>query len=257
MKTIGIIAEYNPFHNGHAYHIRETRCITECDYLVVVMSGDYTQRGIPAFMPKHERAKIALMEGADLVLELPLTYATGTAERFAYGAVSLLNRLGCVDYLSFGCENDDLEMLQAIADLLIDPPAQLAEQILRNYTGVFSDGCFISIEQMALKTGMEPQQVEKVLGYLRNVGFHFVPARKEPRITFLRIRVPSEKLAITEASYGQRRQALEARIKEVVHYLQTDECRQAFISRYFGVESKACGYCDNCLKQRKTQKANG
>ena len=93
------------------------------------MSGDYTQRGIPAFMPKHERAKIALMEGADLVLELPLTYATGTAERFAYGAVSLLNRLGCVDYLSFGCENDDLEMLQAIADLLIDPPAQLAEQI--------------------------------------------------------------------------------------------------------------------------------
>ncbi|MGM9796933.1 MAG: ATP-dependent DNA helicase RecQ [Parabacteroides sp.] len=137
------------------------------------------------------------------------------------------------------------------------PAAQLAEQILRNYTGVFSDGCFISIERMASKTGMEPQQVEKVLGYLRNVGFHYVPARKEPRITFLRIRVPCEKLAITEASYGQRRQALEARIKEVVHYLQTDECRQAFISRYFGVESKACGYCDNCLKQRKTQKANG
>ena len=129
MRVAAIIAEYNPFHNGHAYHIRETRRITECDYLIVVMSGDYTQRGIPAFMPKHERAKIALMEGADLVLELPLTYATGTAERFAYGAVSLLNRLGCVDYLSFGCENDDLEMLQAIADLLIDPPAQLAEQI--------------------------------------------------------------------------------------------------------------------------------
>ena len=73
MRVAAIIAEYNPFHNGHAYHIRETRRITECDYLIVVMSGDYTQRGIPAFMPKHERAKIALMEGADLVLELPLT----------------------------------------------------------------------------------------------------------------------------------------------------------------------------------------
>ena len=129
MRVAAIVAEYSRFHNGHAYHIRETRCITECDYLVVVMSGDYTQRGIPAFMPKHERAKIALMEGADLVLELPLTYATGTAERFAYGAVSLLNRLGCVDYLSFGCENDDLEMLQAIADLLIDPPSEFTQQL--------------------------------------------------------------------------------------------------------------------------------
>lgn len=129
MRVAAIIAEYNPFHNGHAYHIRETRRITECDYLIVVMSGDYTQRGIPAFMPKHERAKIALSQGADLVIELPLTYATGTAERFAYGAVSLLNHLGCVDYLSFGCENDNLETLQEIADLLIDPPSQLTEQI--------------------------------------------------------------------------------------------------------------------------------
>lgn len=129
MRVAAIIAEYNPFHKGHAYHIEETKKQTACDYLIVVMSGDFTQRGIPAIMPKHERTRLALAMGADLVIELPVTYASGSAERFAYGAVSLLNQLGCVNYLSFGCEDNTLDALKEIAALLVNPPASFQNDL--------------------------------------------------------------------------------------------------------------------------------
>ncbi len=79
MKIVGIIAEYNPFHNGHQYHIEKALEATGADAAVVVMSGDFVQRGTPAIMPKHLRAKMALNGGASLVLELPVPYATGSA----------------------------------------------------------------------------------------------------------------------------------------------------------------------------------
>lgn len=104
MKVAGIIVEYNPFHKGHQYHIEETRRITGADYVVAVMSGDFTQRGIPACFDKYTRTECALFAGVDLVLELPFCYATGSAEYFAEGAVSILARLGCVDFLCFGTE---------------------------------------------------------------------------------------------------------------------------------------------------------
>ena len=87
MKTAAIIAEYNPFHNGHAYHIEETKRLTGADRIVILMSGSFVQRGTPAICDKHLRAKAALENGADLVLELPLYYAVGNAEVFASGAV--------------------------------------------------------------------------------------------------------------------------------------------------------------------------
>ena len=91
MKTVGIIAEYNPFHNGHAYQIAKAKEMTGADYCVVVMSGDFVQRGTPAVMDKYLRAEAALLHGADLVLELPVYYALGSAEYFASGAVALLD----------------------------------------------------------------------------------------------------------------------------------------------------------------------
>lgn len=119
MKIVGIIAEYNPFHNGHAYHIRKAKELTGADYCVVVMSGDFVQRGAPALMDKHMRARIALMNGADLVLELPAYYALGSAEYFAGGAVTLLDKLGVVDFLCFGSECGDVELLKTFARLLL------------------------------------------------------------------------------------------------------------------------------------------
>ncbi len=119
MKTAGIIAEYNPFHNGHVYHIEETRERTGADYIVAVMSGSFVQRGTPAICDKHLRAEAALRNGVDLVLELPVSYAVGSAEIFSRGAVEILDRLGIIDILSFGAETEDLEVLSAIADFLL------------------------------------------------------------------------------------------------------------------------------------------
>ncbi len=119
MNTVGIIAEYNPFHNGHAYHIRKAKELTGADYCIVVMSGDFVQRGAPAMMDKYLRARIALLNGADLVLELPVYYALGSAEYFAGGAVTLLDKLGIVNSLCFGSECGDVRLLTTFAQLLL------------------------------------------------------------------------------------------------------------------------------------------
>lgn len=122
MKAAGIIAEYNPFHKGHEYHIAETRRITGADYCVVVMSGDFVQRGEPAILDKYTRTEMALACGADLVLELPAAFAAASAEKFAYGAVSLLHSLGVIDTISCGCELDS-DMIHTVSSVLAEEPA--------------------------------------------------------------------------------------------------------------------------------------
>lgn len=122
MKIVGLITEYNPFHNGHLHHIREAKRVTGADAAIVVMSGDYVQRGVPAFMPKRLRTEMALKCGASAVFELPVCYATGSAEYFALGAVSLLDSLGIVDAVCFGSECNDLDALSHVADILTREP---------------------------------------------------------------------------------------------------------------------------------------
>lgn len=130
------------------------------------------------------------------------------------------------------------------------PAARIAVEVLRNYEGLFSDGTFVSVDLLARKTGLEPREVGKILGYLRNIGFYYVPSRKDPRITFKMIRVPPDRLVITTASYENRLAAFKMRIEKVVEYLETEGCRQEFISTYFGMGGTRCGCCDNCLKAR-------
>ena len=123
MKTVGIIAEYNPFHNGHLYQLKKAKEVTDADFAVVVMSGDFTQRGTPAVFDKYTRCRLSLLAGADLCIELPVVYATASAELFAKGAVSLLSALG-VDALCFGSECGEIAPLREIASLLFaEPPA--------------------------------------------------------------------------------------------------------------------------------------
>lgn len=129
MAVAGIIAEYNPFHNGHLFHIEETRRLTGCTHVVVVMSGSFVQRGEPAMADKHLRAGMALRHGADLVLELPCAYATAGAERFAAGAVEILDRLGIVDVLSFGSENADLGQITRTAKLLCEETPEFSRKL--------------------------------------------------------------------------------------------------------------------------------
>lgn len=115
-----IIAEYNPFHNGHAWHIARTRALTGAETVVVIMNGNFVQRGEPAICDKFSRTRMALAGGADLVLELPLPFACATAETFARGGVGVADALGCVDVLSFGTECGDLTRLSAAADAVDD-----------------------------------------------------------------------------------------------------------------------------------------
>ena len=129
MKTVGIIAEYNPFHNGHACQIAEVRRRTQADYIVVAMSGDFVQRGAPAILDKHTRARMALACGADLILELPVLWATASAEDFAAAGVLLLSSTGCVDTLCFGAETADLPLLSSVADLLTEEPPLFRETL--------------------------------------------------------------------------------------------------------------------------------
>jgi predicted nucleotidyltransferase len=119
MKVAGIIAEYNPFHKGHKYHINKTLEITNSDYIVAVMSGHFTQRGTPAVCNKWARAEMALNNGADLIIELPLLFSIRSAEYFAQASMRLLNQLNIVDNVVFGSEHGQLEALQNIASLLL------------------------------------------------------------------------------------------------------------------------------------------
>lgn len=119
MKTVGIIAEYNPFHNGHKYQIEKAKEITGADTVIVIMSGSFTQQGNIAIVDKFKRAEMAIKNGADLVIELPTIFATSSAEMFAYGAVNILDKLNTIDYLVFGTECDNIDVLNNIADKLI------------------------------------------------------------------------------------------------------------------------------------------
>jgi predicted nucleotidyltransferase len=129
MKTIGIIAEYNPFHSGHAYQIRQVRERFGADYVVVVMSGDFVQRGEPAIFDKYLRTEVALSCGADLVLELPVCFATSSAEDFAMAGVTLLDRLGIVNGICFGSELGDIAPLKAAAQILSEEPKAYQETL--------------------------------------------------------------------------------------------------------------------------------
>lgn len=129
MKVLGLIAEYNPFHNGHLYHLKESKRITGCDYSLCVMSGNFIQRGEPAIVNKWARTKMALEAGIDLILELPVVYSMSSAEHFAHGAVSLLEAAGIVDCLCFGSEVADLGALDGIARVLKEEPKSFQEAL--------------------------------------------------------------------------------------------------------------------------------
>lgn len=128
----GIIAEYNPFHKGHEYHLTQAKKNINSDSIVCVMSGNFMQRGIPAIIDKWKRAEMALKNGIDLVIELPLIYSLSSAEHFAFGAVSLLDSLNIIDNIYFGSEEGTIKILKDIANVLVNEPINY-KIMLKNY----------------------------------------------------------------------------------------------------------------------------
>lgn len=123
-KVLGIIAEYNPFHNGHLFHLNESKKLTGSSYTVAIMSGNFAQRGNTSIIDKWSKAKSAIECGVDLVIELPVLYSTSSAENFAEGAIKILDSLKVVDYLSFGAETADINLLNNIATVLNEEPKE-------------------------------------------------------------------------------------------------------------------------------------
>jgi len=165
MKVVGLIAEYNPFHNGHLYHLLESKKITKSDYSIAVMSGNFLQRGEPALVDKWTRAKMAIDNGIDLVIELPLIYACQSAEFFAFGSVKILDSLGIINSICFGSESGDIQSLDYIAEILYEEPEaykkylkshldqglsypKAREQALTKYLKEFADLDFSNIEEI-------------------------------------------------------------------------------------------------------------
>lgn len=129
MKVIGFIAEYNPFHKGHKYHLRKSKEATSAEFSIAIISGSFLQRGEPSFIDKWTKAKMAIDNGIDLVMELPFVFSTQSAESFAYGGVKLLDSLKIVDYLSFGSELGELKPLMSIASILSQEPKYYKERL--------------------------------------------------------------------------------------------------------------------------------
>ncbi|QAT42812.1 nucleotidyltransferase [Aminipila luticellarii] len=138
MKVLGIIAEYNPFHNGHLYQLNQSAAMTEADFVVAIISGNFTQRGEAAVLSKWARAEMAVRCGIDLVIELPFAFACNNAEYFAKGAIEILNRLRCVTHLSFGSESGDLERLKEVACFLSHETEEFKDQLKSNLSKGFS-----------------------------------------------------------------------------------------------------------------------
>ena len=122
MKVLGLVAEYNPFHNGHLHHLLESKKVTDATHTIAVMSGNFLQRGEPALLDKWTRAEIAVKNGVDLVIELPAIYATQSAEFFSHGSISTLNSLNVVDSICFGSECGNIDALNFIAEIMAKEP---------------------------------------------------------------------------------------------------------------------------------------
>ena len=123
-NVLGIISEYNPFHNGHLYHLNESKKRTQSDYTIAIMTGNFTQRGDVSIVDKWSKTKMAIENGIDLVIELPTVYAISSAENFAEGNIKILDSLQIVDYISFGSECNDISVLDDIANVLCEEPEE-------------------------------------------------------------------------------------------------------------------------------------
>ena len=186
MRVVGIIAEYNPLHNGHIYHLERAKAKSGADFCIVVLSGNFVQRGEAACIDKYTRATWAVKAGADLVLELPSVYAVASAERFALGGIRTLLGTGLVTDLAFGCEQSNLETLYKLCDILVsEPPAyrsalhrhlSLGKSYPRARYDALAD---IGAPDSMLETLAQPNNI-LAIEYLRAIGAYAPDIRPIP-----------------------------------------------------------------------------
>lgn len=196
MKVTGLITEYNPFHNGHLYHIQKSKEYTNADYVIVVMSGDYVQRGTPAVIDKYLRAQMALEAGADLVLLLPVAYSCASAEYFAMGAVSLLDKLGIVNSICFGSESGNLTALFQIASHLAEENLEFKENLKQFLKMGFSypsarNKALLSSKEFSMTSFHSSEKLSKLLSEPNNIlGIEYIKALLKRNSSMIPVTIP-------------------------------------------------------------------
>lgn len=173
MRAVGLVTEYNPFHNGHLHHLRQSLRMTGADASVAVMSGHFLQRGEPALVDKWVRTEMALAAGVDLVFELPFAFACNSAPHFAMGAVQSLNALGVVDSLCFGSEAGDLTQLDKVASVL----AERQDELARLTAARLRDGVSYPVARSSVVAGFLPETPPDILASPNNIlGIEYLKA---------------------------------------------------------------------------------
>ncbi len=172
MRTVGIVCEYNPFHNGHLNHMKQAAAQPDGEYVVCVMSSDFLQRGEPAILPKNLRAETAVLNGADMVFELPSVFSCSSAEFFASSSVQMMGRLGIVDSIVFGSENNDIDLLKKIAGLLADEPDEY-KYILKKY--LYRGNSFASARAAAISEFLKDESLTDTAAGSNNIlGIEYI-----------------------------------------------------------------------------------
>ncbi len=175
--VLGIIAEYNPFHNGHLYHVLKSKEETNADCVVTVIGGNFTQRGETSLIDKWTKAEMALANGVDLVIELPTFYSVSSAENFADGAIKILNSLKVVDTLSFGAETQNLNKLNIIANILYNEPKEYKELL---DVGLKAGKSFPKAREEALIKYLNDTSYSSILSSPNNIlGIEYLKALKK------------------------------------------------------------------------------
>ena len=185
MKAVGVIVEYNPFHNGHAYHLQAAKESAKADVVIAVMSGNFLQRGEPALVSKWYRTKMALLNGVDIVLELPYQFATQKAETFANGAVSILDAIGCHS-LCFGSESGDIHSFFQTVDFLDSHKEIFDENIKKNIKTGVSFPKALSLSFQSLSSTETLVSLDKPNNIL---GFHYLKALKHQKSSIVPLTV--------------------------------------------------------------------
>ncbi|MCK5759365.1 MAG: nucleotidyltransferase [Clostridiales bacterium] len=174
MRTVGIVCEYNPFHNGHLNHMRRAAAQPDGEFVVCVMSSDFLQRGEPAILPKNLRAESAIMNGADLVFELPSVFSCSSAEFYASSSVQMMGRLGIVDSIVFGSEDNDIEFLKKIASILVDEPENFKLQLKKHLASGVS---FAKARSLAISEYLGNDDTQRVIEGSNNIlGIEYIKA---------------------------------------------------------------------------------
>lgn len=186
--VLGIIAEYNPFHNGHLYHILKSKELTKDDYVIAIIGGNFTQRGESSIVDKWTKAEMAIAGGIDLVIELPTLYSISSAENFADGAIKILNSLKVVDHLSFGAECHEVNKLNIIANVLYDEPKEfkafLADELSKGVS-------FPKARENAILRYLKDFSYKNILSEPNNIlGIEYLKALKKYRSRIKPVLVP-------------------------------------------------------------------